>query len=53
MQGIKGFIGIGEYKKGNLVKIVVLLLEIHIGRGAQHKSFLRYLSISIEIRGII
>jgi hypothetical protein len=53
MWGIKGFIGIGGYKKGYLVKIGVFLLERCIGRGVQQKDFGRYLSISSEIRGIL
>jgi hypothetical protein len=51
--GYQGFIGIGGYKKGYLVKIGFLLLERCIGRGVQQKDFWRYLSISSEIRGIL
>jgi hypothetical protein len=53
MQDIKGFIGIDGYKKGYIVKTRFFLLEICIGKGAQHKDFERYLSIFSEIRGIL
>ena len=49
----KGFIGIGGYEKGFLVKIGFLKLKIYIGRGPQQKDFGGYLSISNEIRGVL
>jgi hypothetical protein len=49
----KGFIGIGGYKKGYLVKKVFLLLEKCIGRRVQQKEFGSYLLISSEIKGIL
>jgi hypothetical protein len=52
MQGTKGFIGIGGYKKRYLVKVGVLLLERHIVREVQPNNFGRYLSISSEIKDI-
>jgi hypothetical protein len=54
MEGIKGFITIGWYKKGYVVKIGgFLILKRCIGRGVQQNDFGRYLSISSEIRGIL
>jgi len=54
MWGIKGFIGIGEYKNGYLVKIK---FNLFIGKmyweRIQQKDFGRYLSISSEIKCIL
>jgi hypothetical protein len=50
--GIGVFIGIWGYKKEYLVKIGFILLEICNRREVQQKDFLRYLSISREIRVI-
>jgi hypothetical protein len=51
--GIRGFIGIGGYKKGYLVKIGVSFIGKMYWEGVQQKDFWRYLSISSEIRGIL
>jgi hypothetical protein len=54
MWGIGGFIGIGGYEKGYIVKIGIFpLLKRCIGRGIKQKYFGRYLLISSEISGIL
>jgi hypothetical protein len=48
---MRGFIGIGEYKRVSS-KNMVFLLERCIGRGIQQNEFGRYLSISSETTSI-
>jgi hypothetical protein len=52
MWGIKGFIGIGGYKKG-YKNMGSFLLERCIESGVQQRDFGRYFSISSEIGGIL
>jgi len=53
MWGLKGFIGIGGYKKGYLVKIDDSFIAKMYLKGGSKKDFGRYVPISSEIRGIL
>jgi hypothetical protein len=50
--GVRGFIGMREYKKEYIVKIGVYFIAMMYWEGGSMKVFWRYLSMSSEIRCI-